>query len=109
MFAELSDPSPEPPVLLDMSAELSRYWKDGDGPAEFVEKARLGSGTDRYDPRVQAVSIMTIHASKGLEFGLVFIPGCEDSIIPCTLTDEAARDEDEERRLLYVALDQGER
>ena len=104
MFSDLSDPAPDPAAVSDMSAELSRYWEEGDGPVEFAEKARLGSGIDRYDPRVQAVSIMTIHASKGLEFALVFIPGCEDSIIPCTLTNEAARDEEEERRLLYVAL-----
>ncbi|MCL2880579.1 MAG: RNA helicase, partial [Treponema sp.] len=57
------------------------------------------------------VHIMTIHAAKGLEFDHVFVPGCEDNILPFTLfgednqspTERTAHLE-EERRLLYVAM-----
>jgi len=48
---------------------------------------------------------MTIHAAKGLEFDHVFVPGCEEGILPFTLFGEDRPDIiDEERRLLYVAM-----
>lgn len=87
-----------------MERELARYWSDSEGAKEFAEHARLGSGLDRYDPRMQAISLMTIHAAKGLEFDTVYIPGCEDSILPCTLTGEDTSNIEEEKRLLYVAM-----
>jgi superfamily I DNA/RNA helicase len=53
----------------------------------------------------EGVHIMTIHAAKGLEFDHVFVPGCEDRILPFTLFGEDRPDLiDEERRLLYVAM-----
>ncbi|ADK82589.1 UvrD-helicase domain-containing protein [Sediminispirochaeta smaragdinae] len=88
----------------EVENELTRYWAPGGDAKAFVEASHLASGSDRYDARFQAVSIMTIHAAKGLEFDLVFIPGCEDSIIPCTLVGEKSEDVEEERRLLYVAM-----
>jgi uncharacterized protein (TIGR00375 family) len=56
--------------------------------------------------RTQGVKVMTIHASKGLEFDQVFVAGLEEGILPFTLYDreEAACDIEEERRLLYVAM-----
>jgi DNA helicase-2/ATP-dependent DNA helicase PcrA len=45
---------------------------------------------------------MSIHAAKGLEWPVVFITGCEDQLLPCTLFGN--RDEEEERRLFYVAI-----
>lgn len=62
---------------------------------------------EALDPRVEAVTLMTIHAAKGLEFPVVFLAGCDDGIIPYTIledTKECAADVDEERRLLYVAM-----
>ena len=62
---------------------------------------------EELDPRAEAVSLMTIHASKGLEFRVVFVAGCEDGIIPYISPDEGKKvqtDLDEERRLLYVAM-----
>lgn len=92
-----------------MEREISLYWKDREYAATFVEHARLGSGIDRYDARMQTVSLMTIHAAKGLEFDVVYIPGCEDSLIPCTISGEDKTDEEEERRLLYVAMTRAKR
>jgi len=99
----------ETPLKEEMKAEISLYWRKGDSARDFLEQARLGSGIDRYDRRMQTVSIMTIHAVKGLEFELVYIPGCEDSIIPCTLSGEAVKDIEEEKRLLYVAMTRAKR
>ena len=104
LFTDCCPATADPRIINDMQVELCRFWGDRGSPEEFVENARLGSGLDRYDPRIQAVTLMTIHASKGLEFEWVYIPGCENSIIPCTLTKEEYQDEEEERRLLYVAM-----
>jgi len=51
-----------------------------------------------------AVSVMTVHAAKGLEFSLVFIPGLEDGVFPSGRSVEERNGVEEERRLLYVAI-----
>lgn len=76
----------------------------GTAYAEFFRALALRSGIDDLESRQEAVRLMTIHAAKGLEFPAVFVPGCEEGIIPFTLfgePDTAARAE--EKRLLYVA------
>jgi uncharacterized protein (TIGR00375 family) len=82
-------------------------------PYEFSGDPSRGAGeTEVPDSKVlaalrpQGVRIMTIHASKGLEFDQVFVAGLEEGMVPFTLydTDEAACDVEEERRLLYVAM-----
>jgi superfamily I DNA/RNA helicase len=57
---------------------------------------------------MEAVSLMTLHASKGLEFECVFIAGCEDGLIPYSLYNAVA-DKEEERRLLYVGMTRAKR
>ncbi|MCK9296679.1 MAG: UvrD-helicase domain-containing protein [Desulfobulbaceae bacterium] len=54
-----------------------------------------------YDERAEAVSLMTLHGSKGLEFPVVFIPGVEEGLLPCR---SMGCDIEEERRLFYVGL-----
>jgi ATP-dependent exoDNAse (exonuclease V) beta subunit len=61
-------------------------------------------GVRRRSTRPGGVRLMTIHASKGLEFDVVYVPGCEDSILPCTLSEADGVDLEEEKRLLYVAM-----
>ena len=63
----------------------------------------LSSDVDFLDVNINAVHIMTIHGAKGLEFPIVFIPRCEEEILPMN-----GADEDEERRLLYVAMTRAE-
>lgn len=62
----------------------------------------LGSGADTFK-RLESVSVMTLHASKGLEFECVFIPGCEDGLLPYNLYGQKT-DVEEEKRLLYVGM-----
>lgn len=79
-----------PPMGLERLLEEAALQSDQD---ELIE--REGSGGQ--------VSLMTMHASKGLEFDTVFITGLEQGLFPSTRDDET-RDEEEERRLFYVAL-----
>lgn len=72
---------------------------------EFLRDVTLRKGSDDYMPGIEAVSIITIHASKGLEFDTVFIPGCEEGIIPFSMFGES--DIAEEERIFYVGLTRG--
>ncbi|MBI5970542.1 MAG: UvrD-helicase domain-containing protein [Deltaproteobacteria bacterium] len=71
--------------------------------AQYLEDLKLLDGPDTYDIEADKVSLMTIHASKGLEFKYVFIAGVEDGLIPLRMKDKDF-DIEEERRLLYVGM-----
>lgn len=75
----------------------------GDRLADFLESTALQSETDAYDPRADRVTLMSLHASKGLEFPVVFIVGCEEGLLPYERKGEPV-DIEEERRLFYVGL-----
>jgi len=64
--------------------------------------------TDLFDTKTDRLYIMTLHASKGLEFPVVFIPGCEEGIIPHFFPGQRV-DIEEERRLLYVGMTRAKR
>jgi DNA helicase-2/ATP-dependent DNA helicase PcrA len=70
---------------------------------DFLESTVLRRATDEYDPRADRVTLMTLHASKGLEFPVVFIVGCEENLIPYRRQGQST-DIEEERRLLYVGM-----
>ncbi|MBN1993351.1 MAG: UvrD-helicase domain-containing protein [Anaerolineae bacterium] len=70
---------------------------------EFLETMALQKETDLYDPRADRVTLMTLHAAKGLEFPVVFIVGCEEGLLPYQRGDEEL-DLAEERRLFYVGM-----
>jgi len=78
---------------------------DGDGsPAASDDlETKLVAPADLFDPRADAVALMTMHMAKGLEFPIVFIAGCEDGLVPCTIMKDGA-DIEEERRLFYVGM-----
>ena len=69
----------------------------------FLDTLALSSESDGYNPRADRVALMTIHASKGLEFPVVFMVGCEEDIMPYRRGDEEP-DIEEERRLFYVGM-----
>jgi uncharacterized protein (TIGR00375 family) len=76
----------------------------GENTSGFLETAALQSDPDILDTQSQKVSLMTIHAAKGLEFPVVFIAGCENGLLPFIRNPSAVVDMDEERRLFYVAM-----
>jgi DNA helicase-2/ATP-dependent DNA helicase PcrA len=69
---------------------------------EFLEATALHKETDLYDPRAGRVTLMSLHAAKGLEFPVVFIIGCEEGLLPYQRNERP--DIEEERRLLYVGM-----
>jgi uncharacterized protein (TIGR00375 family) len=75
----------------------------GADAAAFLSEMALARETD-LDHLPQKVALLTLHASKGLEFPLVFIAGCEDGILPLRLPWLPPADVEEERRLLYVGM-----
>ena len=70
----------------------------------FLSDLALGTEADTWDPRADRISLLTLHAAKGLEFPVVFIAGCENGLLPLTWgkADKAALAE--ERRLFYVGV-----
>jgi len=70
----------------------------------FLSCIALEKDTDIYDSQVEKVSLMTMHAAKGLEFPVVFISGCETGYIPYERAGHKKVDLSEERRLFYVAM-----
>ena len=73
------------------------------GPLEeFIETLSIQTGLDTYEPDQETVKLLTLHASKGLEFPVVIISGCEENLLPLSLLKES--DPEEERRLFYVGV-----
>lgn len=85
---------------------LRRATPYGDNLRRFLEATALHSEADYYDPRADRVSLMTLHAAKGLEFPVVFVVGCEEGLLPYTPPGKSgdAADVAEERRLFYVGM-----
>ncbi|MGB7264068.1 MAG: 3'-5' exonuclease, partial [Terracidiphilus sp.] len=75
----------------------------GETLAEFLDHAALASDTDQFDPNAR-VTLMTLHAAKGLEFPLVFLAGLEEGLFPHSRTLSNPEELEEERRLCYVGM-----
>ncbi len=89
-------------------ANLAAKYENDEPPSgieRLLEEAALQSEQDELDMAKEqgGVSLMTVHAAKGLEFDAVFIVGLEQGLFP-SLRNDDARDPEEERRLFYVAL-----
>jgi len=98
--------SQSPPDLELNSAPVGPSWFG------YLEQVKLVSGADELEDSAgerERVSLMTIHASKGLEFPYVFVVGLEDGIFPASSAEGDERRLEEERRLFYVALTRAER
>ena len=75
----------------------------GETLSEFLDHAALVSEADDYDARAQ-ITLMTLHAAKGLEFPRVFLVGLEEGLFPHSRTLLEPNDLEEERRLCYVGM-----
>lgn len=73
----------------------------------FLDTLSLERGIDHDVSMGDRLALMSIHAAKGLEWPMVFITGCEDGLLPCSLFGDL--DEEEERRLFYVGMTRARR
>jgi DNA helicase-2/ATP-dependent DNA helicase PcrA len=105
-----ADKSPEAPGRLENLRELVRALADFDSLGGFLEHVALVMENDEAAAG-DRVSLMTLHAAKGLEFDTVFLPGWEEGLFPNqrALDDGGARALEEERRLAYVGLTRARR
>ncbi len=76
---------------------------------DFLQEVALISDLDKEEEDSNRVTLMTIHAAKGLEFPTVFVVGLEENLFPSQRSLDSLRQLEEERRLLYVAITRAER
>jgi len=98
---------------LDFDAELldALDADEADGFTEldlFLQQVALVADVDRLDPEADAVTLMTLHNAKGLEFPLVYIAGLEDGLFPLARAYDEPAALEEERRLFYVGITRAE-
>ncbi len=91
--------------LVNAAAEAE---EQGEALRDFLDHAALAADADQYKEEAQ-VTLMTMHAAKGLEFPLVFIAGLEENLFPHSRVRDNAAELEEERRLCYVAITRAEK
>lgn len=115
MAAYLSDNTPETVSKRENLSELLNGVKDFvDGKvqsgesdvalSDFLGEVSLATDQDSQSDDESAVTLMTVHAAKGLEFSNVFIVGAEEELFPAAMSMDSAAAIEEERRLMYVAI-----
>lgn len=92
--------------ILELQNAISYYEKSNKNPklSSFLQEISLITDTDKYDEDKPAVTMMTVHAAKGLEFPAVFVVGLEEDLFPVGGRNGEETDIEEERRLFYVAI-----
>ncbi len=93
--------------LLSALSEFSDSNKDAKLD-QFLEDVSLVAGIDMYENEKNAVTLLTLHSAKGLEFPIVFISGCEEDIFPIANRFNTDASVEEERRLFYVGVTRAE-
>ncbi|QPH52682.1 ATP-dependent helicase [Pontivivens ytuae] len=105
-----NDKTPEAPGRLENLKELIRALEEFENLQGFLEHVALVMSNDTEDS-AEKVTIMTLHAAKGLEFPVVFLPGWEDGLFPSqrSMDETGLKGLEEERRLAYVGITRAER
>jgi DNA helicase-2/ATP-dependent DNA helicase PcrA len=92
--------------VIELINSAAAYDKQAEEPSliDYLQTIALYSDTDAYDPESGKVSLMTLHAAKGLEFDDVFMIGLEDGLLPHERSMGFDDDIEEERRLFFVGI-----
>ncbi|MFV0497937.1 MAG: ATP-dependent helicase [Candidatus Fimivivens sp.] len=90
----------------ELKTTMKRYEAETEAPTlgGFLEEVALYTDLDSYDADTDSVTLMTMHAAKGLEFPVVFLPGMEEGLFPSTRSFSDPEQLEEERRLAYVGI-----
>ncbi len=104
-----NDKNPDSPGRLENLKELVKALESFENLQGFLEHVSLVMDNDKQDAD-EKVSIMTLHAAKGLEFPAVFLPGWEDGLFPSqrSMDESGQKGLEEERRLAYVGITRAE-
>ncbi len=94
--------------LISAAREFDREHPGGT-VIDFLEDVSLASAVDRWKDDGGSVTLMTLHAAKGLEFPVAFIVGLEQGLLPHSRSNESDDELEEERRLLFVGITRAER
>jgi len=93
--------------LLNSITDFQEY-REGSGLTEFLEEVSLLTDIDRWNETDKAITLMTIHSAKGLEFPVVIVVGLEEGLFPLGNSAYELEELEEERRLFYVAMTRAE-
>ena len=85
-------------------AGMEEHRDDDTTLQDYLEQIALVTDLDAYDSSLDRVTLMTLHAAKGLEFPVVFMTGMEDGIFPAARSNDGGEQLEEERRLCYVGM-----
>lgn len=91
----------------ELLSNIIKYEQENGDSASlegFLEEVSLMTDIDNYDNNANAVTLMTMHSAKGLEFPVIFLPGFEEGIFPGTQSIYNPEELEEERRLAYVGI-----
>lgn len=98
--------------ITELQNSLAVFVESGEADTtslgHYLEGVALLTDIDRWDPSQAAVTLMTLHSAKGLEFPVVIIAGMEDGLFPLFRSLERDEDLEEERRLFYVGMTRAE-
>lgn len=96
--------------ILELQNAIAYYEKNNKNASlsSFLQEISLITDTDKYDEDKPAVTMMTVHAAKGLEFPVVFVVGLEEELFPVGSRNNEDVNIEEERRLFYVAITRAE-
>lgn len=103
---EQQDTSPMANVdeLITAAVEFDRQHPEDGSLDAFLEQVALVADTDAFENENDRITLMTLHAAKGLEFPRVFIIGVEDDMLPHSRSKSSQLEVEEERRLLFVGI-----
>ena len=91
--------------IQELKASVDKFSDQiGGNLKDFLQEISLFTDIDEWDDKENSITLMTVHAAKGLEFPTVFVTGLEQGLFPLVRIDDGPDQMEEERRLFYVAV-----